>query len=173
MATLGSRSILGLWVETTAGAPAGQVIRPPAGTTVYVWDRQTDATLAPVETGLAGHIDPTFYPGVDLFAVSTVSDYSTASTALPEETILDLVALIGRMGQAEAGIDNLADLIASGGGGGGTGGSGNVNALRIVGGSAEQHEGLDIYLVGSAGELAAVQAIAADAPDLSMLVVEA
>jgi hypothetical protein len=59
------------------------------------------------------------------------------------------------------------------GGGGGTGGGGNVNALRIVGGSAEQHEGLDIYLVGSAGELAAVQAIAADAPDLSMLVVEA
>lgn len=119
MATLGSRSILGLWVETTAGAPAGQVIRPPAGTTVYVWDRQTGEELDPVTTGVAGHIDPVFYPNVDVFAVSTQDDYSTASTALPEETILALVGLLPRVLANEAGIANLITITAALEGGGG------------------------------------------------------
>ena len=95
MGELSTKSIIGLWTEEPDPADPTQVVRPPAGTTVNVWDYETGAPLAPVVTGQRGYIPPTDYPGVRVFAVSTGPDFAAATVAFPSETLMGAIVDAG------------------------------------------------------------------------------
>ena len=87
MPTFSSKDIIGLTVETPDPSESGQVKRPIAGTTLYVWDHATHEPLGTIVAEDYGYVPEVTFDA-DVILISAVDDVTTGSTVISSESLI-------------------------------------------------------------------------------------